>query len=108
MSATLDVVLKERPWISRDDIQKVRNVIEKYEITLPEKLPDEYEGKSVFEAYLMAWMKKEKDMKPAEKKLIKDVIKAATKDEKEAAKEAEKIAKKAAKDAEKAAKKAAK
>jgi hypothetical protein len=108
MSAIVELILKERSGVSREDIQKVNNVINKYEITLPEKMPSEYEGKSVFEAYLMAWYKKEKDLKPAEKKLIKEVIKFAAKDEREAAKEAEKAEKAAAKEAEKAAKAAEK
>jgi IMP dehydrogenase/GMP reductase len=97
MSDIVELILKERSGVSREDIQKVRDVIDKYQISLPEKMPTEYEGKSVFEAYLMAWYKKEKDLKPAEKKLIKEVIKFAAKDEKEAAKIAEKAAKMASK-----------
>lgn len=77
------------------------NVIQKHNITLPEKLPADYAEKSVLDAYLMAKDKPEAQLKPAEKKLIRDIIRAVEKEEKEQAKAEEK----AAKEAEKAAKK---
>ncbi len=76
------------------------NVIQKHNITLPEKLPADYAEKSVLDAYLMAKNKTESQLKPAEKKLIRDVNRAVEKEEKEQAK-----AKAKAKEAEKAAKK---
>lgn len=77
------------------------NVIQKHNITLPEKLPADYAEKSVLDAYLMAKNKTEAQLKPAEKKLIRDIIRAVEKEEKELAKAQEK----ANKEAEKAAKK---
>jgi hypothetical protein len=91
------------------------NVIQKHNITLPEKLPADYAEKSVLDAYLMAKDKPEAQLKPAEKKIIRDVIRAVEKEENDkkkaeekAAKDAEKALEKAAKEAEKAAKDALK
>ena len=98
-----EVVIKDQAMMNSDDynndLQILINSIEKYPITLPEKMPTEYDGMSVKDAYLMARVKKEKEMKPAEKQLIRAVIKGANKYQKELEKEAEK----AKKDAEKQA-----
>ncbi len=98
-----EVVMKDQAMMNSDDynndLQILINSIEKYPITLPEKMPAEYDGMSVKDAYLMARVKKEKEMKPAEKQLIRAVIKGANKYQKELEKEAEK----AKKDAEKKA-----
>jgi hypothetical protein len=98
-----EVVIKDQAMMNSDDynndLQILINSIEKYPITLPEKMPAEYDGMSVKDAYLMARVKKEKEMKPAEKQLIRAVIKGANKYQKELEKEAEK----AKKDAEKQA-----
>ena len=98
-----EVVIKDQAMMNSDDynndLQILINSIEKYPITLPEKMPAEYDGMSVKDAYLMARVKKEKEMKPAEKQLIRAVIKGANKYQKELEKEAEKAKKEAEKKA---------
>ena len=98
-----EVVIKDQAMMNSDDynndLQILINSIEKYPIALPEKMPTEYDGMSVKDAYLMARVKKEKEMKPAEKQLIRAVIKGANKYQKELEKEAEKAKKEAEKQA---------
>ncbi len=90
----MNAIENEKMNVNNDDNDMLLlfKIIEKYEITLPEKLPAEYAGKSVSDAYLMARVKKEVDMKGSEKKLIRDIIKGAEKEERAAEKEAKKKA----------------
>jgi hypothetical protein len=98
-----EVVMKDQAMMNSDDynndLQILINSIEKYPIALPEKMPAEYDGMSVKDAYLMARVKKEKEMKPAEKQLIRAVIKGANKYQKEVEKAEKEAAKKAEKQA---------
>jgi len=88
----IDVVVNDAPGMTSDeynnDLQLIINSVEKYAITLPEKMPAEYDGMSVKDAYLKARVKKEKEMKPAEKQLIRAVIKGTEKYKKDTEKEA--------------------
>ena len=98
-----EVVMKDQAMMNSDDynndLQILINSIEKYPIALPEKMPAEYDGMSVKDAYLIARVKKEKEMKPAEKQLIRAVIKGANKYQKEVEKAEKEAAKKAEKKA---------
>jgi hypothetical protein len=59
---------------SEADIRKVQSIIINTGIVIPDKMPADYHGKSTIEAYIIAKIKRDEDLKQPEKKLIKSVL----------------------------------